>query len=112
MVEPNGHDLKRHGARPDVNPASESKEVLRQKRLILEEDERLDEVEEVDQLLADQQRMQCPDWERAQDADSVIKRMKRNMATLHPLKNSYFRSWRRLKTSVSIGTCWKSLMAL
>ena len=31
-------------------PATESKEELRQKRLILEEDERLDEVEEVDQL--------------------------------------------------------------
>ena len=33
-------------------------------------------MEEVDQLLADQQRMQCPDWERVQDADPVIKRMK------------------------------------
>ena len=75
MVEPNEQDLERQGARPNVSPASESKE-LRQKRLILEEDERLDEVEEVDQLLADQQRMQCPDWERAQDADPVIKHMK------------------------------------
>ena len=26
--------------------------------------------------MADQQRMQCSDWERAQDADPVIKRMK------------------------------------
>ena len=43
----------RQGARPNVSPASESKEELRQKRLILEEDERLDEVEEVYQLLAD-----------------------------------------------------------
>ena len=72
MVEPNAQDLERQGARPNVSPASESKEELRQKRLILEEDERLDEVEEVDQLLADQQHMQCSDWERAQDADPVI----------------------------------------
>ena len=44
--------------------------------MILEEDERLDEVEEVDQLLADQQSLQCSDWESAQDADPVIKCMK------------------------------------
>ena len=54
----------------NVSPATESKEELRQKRLILEEDERLDEV---DQLLADQQSMQCSDWERAGDADPVIR---------------------------------------
>ena len=57
---------KRRGRRRNVDkkvPAYEPKEVLRQKRRILEEDERLDEEEEVDQLLADQQRMQCPDWE-------------------------------------------------
>ena len=47
MVEPNAQDLERPGARPNVGPATESKE-LRQKKLILEEDERLDEVEEVD----------------------------------------------------------------
>ena len=44
MVEPNAQDLERPGARPNVSPATESKE-LRQKKLILEEDERLDEVE-------------------------------------------------------------------
>ena len=42
----------------------------------MEEDNDLDQIEEVDQLLADQQRMQCSDWERAQDADPVIKHMK------------------------------------
>ena len=57
-------------------PAYEPKEVLCQKRLINEEDNELDQIEEVDQLLADQQRMQCSDWECAQDADPVIKPMK------------------------------------
>ena len=59
MVDPTARDLERPGARPNV-----------------EEDERLDEVEEVDRYLADQQSMQCSNWEGAQDADSVIKRMK------------------------------------
>ena len=63
MVEPNAQDLERPGARPNVDPAMESTE-LRQKKLILEEDERLDEVEEVDQYLADQQSMQCSNWQR------------------------------------------------
>ena len=70
MVEPNAQDLERPGARPNVDPATESTE-LRQKKLILEEDERLDE--EVDQYLADQQSMQCSNWQRAQEADPVIK---------------------------------------
>ena len=113
MVEPNAQDLERPGARPNISPATESKEELRQKRLILEEDERLDEVEEVDQLLADQQSMQCSDWERAQDADPVIKRMKILMeeyGDVAPTKEQLLPEWRRLKASVSIGSCWKSLM--
>jgi len=44
--------------------------------VILEEDKHLDNVEEVDQLSADQQAIQCSDWEKSQDADPVIKRLK------------------------------------
>ena len=71
IVEPNAPIptvvRNRRGRHRNVNkkvPAYEPTDVLRQKRRNLEEDERLDEVEEVDQLLADQQRMQCSDWER------------------------------------------------
>ena len=49
-------------------PAYEPREVLHQKRVIMEEDNELDQIEEMDQLLADQQQMQCSDWKRAQDA--------------------------------------------
>ena len=53
-----------------------------QKQAIIEEDEHLDDVEEVDQLLADQQAMQCSDWEKFQDADPVIKQLKALMNEL------------------------------
>ena len=62
---------KRHGRPPKV-PAYRPREVLRQRQEILEADQHLDEVEEVDQLLADQQKMHSSAWERAQVADPVI----------------------------------------
>ena len=46
-------------------PAYEPGEVELQKQVILDEDLHLVDVEE----------MQCTDWERAQDADPVIKRL-------------------------------------
>ena len=46
MVDPTAQDLDQPGARPYVDPATESTEQ-RQKKLIHAEDERVDEVEEV-----------------------------------------------------------------
>jgi len=43
--------------------------------VIIEEDEHLNNVEG-DQLSADQQAIQCSDWEKSQDADPVINRLK------------------------------------
>ena len=81
--------------------------------MILEEDERLDEVEEVDRYLADQQSMQCSDWQRAQDADPVIKRMKILMeeyGDVAPTEEQLLSELAGTKASVSTGSCWKSLM--
>ena len=57
-------------------PAYELREVLHYKQAILEDEQQLENVEEMDQLLADQHNMQCPNWERTQLADPVIRRMK------------------------------------
>ena len=57
-----------------IVPADKLGEFEMQKQAILYEDLHLADVEELDALLAEQQQMQCSDWERAQDADPVIKR--------------------------------------
>ena len=46
-----------------------------QRRVIIGEETQTEIMEKPD-ILADQRAMQCPDWVRAQDADSVIKRLK------------------------------------
>ena len=85
--------VKRGHGRPNVEkkqlPAYEPREVLCHKQALLEDDQDLDKIEKVDQLLAEQQQMQCSDWEHAQDADPVNQGMKKiSMATLHPAKYS------------------------
>ena len=57
-------------------PEPGSEDVTLQRQAILRDDERLDEAEDVYHLLADQSQMLCSDWEHAQDAEPVIKRMK------------------------------------
>ena len=62
-----------------VPPAVKKKPLHMNPERSCEDDQQLDEVEEVDQLLAEQHKMQCPDWERAQIADPVIRHMRELM---------------------------------
>ena len=76
-----GAAKRRHSRPLEVKnvPAYDSGEVELQKQAILDEDLHLDDVDELDYLLAEQQKMQCSNWEHAQDADPVIKRIKELM---------------------------------
>ena len=70
---------------------SEARSVAQQLEEIIENDERLNEPT-LDDVLADRQKhMSCTDWEKAQDADPAIKRMKELMEkfeTKHQTRDS------------------------
>ena len=73
--------VKRGRGRPrtiKVNiPAYNPGEVALQKRATLDADQHLDDVEELDELLADQQKMQCSDWEpiKMQTLSSSVRKL-------------------------------------
>ena len=57
--------------------------------------------------------MQCSDWERAQDADPVIKRMKILMeeyGDVAPTKEQLLPELAEVKSLCQHWSCWKSLM--